>query len=188
MASRKKAFLGDTPALILTAVLSSRPQLIRTFDQALPPDLERMIDKALQKTRALRYQSALELATDLKRLKRSISEGKISPAPNSHAEFPTAASPTNARARKKKQISSLAVLPFGNEISTDPDAEYLSEGITDNIINSLSQFPGISVMARSTVFRYKNPTEPQKIGRELNVCAVLVGRVLQRGERLIVSA
>jgi serine/threonine protein kinase/Flp pilus assembly protein TadD len=188
MASRQKAFLGETPALTLTAVLSSRPQLIRSFDQALPPDLERLIDKALQKTRALRYQSALELAADLKRLKYDISGGKLTPSTTPREEFPAAATHTNTRARKKKQINSLAVLPFGNEISDDPDAEYLSEGITDNIINSLSQFPGISVMARSTVFRYKNPTEPQKIGRELNVGAVLVGRVLQRGERLIVSA
>jgi serine/threonine protein kinase/Tfp pilus assembly protein PilF len=188
MASGKKAFTGDTPRLILGAVLSSRPQLIRSFDQNFPVELERLIDKALQKTRALRYQSALEVAGDLKRLKNEISQAKLSPTPTptpNEAYSPTA--PANTRTRKKKQISSLAVLPFGNETS-DADAEYLGEGITDNIINSLSQFPDISVMARSTVFRYKNPTEPQKIGRELNVGAVLIGRVVQRGERLIVNA
>jgi serine/threonine protein kinase/tetratricopeptide (TPR) repeat protein len=188
MASGQKAFAGDTPALILTAVMSARPPLIRSFDQNLPIQLERLIDKALQKTRALRYQSALELAGDLKRLKYDIGGGKLGPVNSPREKPPLAAASTIARVRKKTAIKSLAVLPFGNEIGDDPDAEYLSEGITDNIINSLSQFPGISVMARSIVFRYKNPTEPQKIGRELNVSAVLIGGVLQRGERLIVNA
>jgi len=169
--------------------MSSRPPLIRSFDQNLPIQLERLIDKALQKTRALRYQSALELAGDLKRLKHDMGGGgKLSPVTSLREESPGAPAPSNTRVRKKRPIRSLAVLPFGNEIGDDPDAEYLSEGITDNIINSLSQFPGIAVMARSVVFRYKNPTEPQKIGRELNVGAVLIGGVLQRGERLIVNA
>lgn len=189
MASGQKAFSGDTPALILTAVMSARPPLIRNFDQNLPVQLERLIDKALQKSRALRYQSALELAGDLKRLKHDMGGGgKPSPVTSLREESPVSPAPTITRVRKKRAIRSLAVLPFGNEIGDDPDAEYLSEGITDNIINSLSQFPGISVMARSVVFRYKNPTEPQKIGRELNVGAVLIGGVLQRGERLIVNA
>jgi serine/threonine protein kinase/tetratricopeptide (TPR) repeat protein len=188
MASGQKAFSGDTPALILSAVMSARPPLIRSFDQNFPIQLERLIDKALQKTRALRYQSALELAGELKRLRYDMRGGKPSVTTTPHEELPLAADPAMTRARKKKQISSLAVLPFGNEISDDPDAAYLSEGITDNIINSLSRFPGISVMARSTVFRYKNPTDPQKIGRELNVGAVLIGGVLQRGDRLIVNA
>jgi eukaryotic-like serine/threonine-protein kinase len=189
MASRQKAFSGDTPALILTAVMSTRPPLIRSFDQNLPIQLERLVDKALQKTRALRYQSALELAGDLRRLKHDIGGGgQLSRVAGQREESPVAPAQAMTRVRKKRPIKSLAVLPFGNEIGDDPDAEYLSEGITDNIINSLSQFPGISVMARSVVFRYKNPTEPQKIGRELNVGAVLIGGVLQRGERLIVNA
>jgi eukaryotic-like serine/threonine-protein kinase len=186
MASGQQAFSGDTPALILSSVLSSRPKLIRNFDQGFPIELERLIDKALQKTRALRYQSALEVAGDLKRLKLDMSQAKPASVTTPSEEPPTTV-PTPTRVRKKKQISSLAVLPFGNE-SKDAEAEYLSEGITDNIINSLSQFPDISVMARSTVFRYRNSTEPQKIGRELKVGAVLIGRVLQRGERLVVNA
>jgi eukaryotic-like serine/threonine-protein kinase len=186
MASGRKAFSGATAALILTSVLNSHPPSIRTFDQNFPVELEKLIDKALQKSSALRYQSALEVAGDLRRIKSDVNWPKPSPV-TAHKEESLTETPTPARARKRKQINSLAVLPFGNEVS-DPDAEYLSEGITDSIINALSQFPKISVMARSTVFRYKNATEPQRIGRELNVGAVLTGRVLQRGERLVVNA
>jgi len=84
------------------------------------------------------------------------------------------------------RINSLAVLPMSNE-SDDPNIEYLSDGITESVINHLSQLPQLRVMARSTVFYYKTrDVTPQKAGRELGVRAVLTGRVLQLGERLIV--
>lgn len=83
-------------------------------------------------------------------------------------------------------ISSLAVLPLANE-SADPEAEYLSDGITESIINRLSRLSQLRVMARSTVFHYKGrQVTPGEVGRELGVRAVLTGRVLQLGGRLIV--
>ena len=86
-----------------------------------------------------------------------------------------------------KTIDSLAVLPFGN-VGGDPKTEYLSDGITESLINNLSQLPGLRVMARSTVFRFKGrETDPQTVGMELNVRAVLVGRVVQHGQTLIVG-
>jgi len=82
--------------------------------------------------------------------------------------------------------NSLAVLPFINA-GADPEAEYLSDGITDSIINNLSQLSQLRVMARSTVFRYKGSEfDPQQVGEELGVRAVLLGRVLQFKERLII--
>ena len=85
-------------------------------------------------------------------------------------------------------IESLAVLPFVN-VSTDPNTEYLSDGITESIINSLSQLPALKVSARNTVFRYKGrETDAQEVGRELGVGAVLTGRVLQFSDRLIIRA
>ena len=87
---------------------------------------------------------------------------------------------------KRRPIDSLAVLPFINA-SADPEAEYLSDGITESIINNLSQLTGLRVTARSTVFRYKGrESNPQEVGQELSVGAVLLGRVLQFGERLII--
>ena len=81
---------------------------------------------------------------------------------------------------------SLAVLPLVNA-SDDPNVEYLSDGITESIINSLAQLAQLRVMARSVVFRYKGlHVDPQQVGRELDVRAVLAGQVLQLGERLII--
>jgi eukaryotic-like serine/threonine-protein kinase len=91
-------------------------------------------------------------------------------------------------ARGGKAIDSVAVLPFVNA-STDPDTEYLSDGITESLINSLSQLSRIKVIARSSVFRYKGrETDPRAVGRELGVQAVLTGRVMQRGDNLSISA
>ncbi len=81
-------------------------------------------------------------------------------------------------------IDSIAVLPFVNE-SSNPDVEYLSDGMTESLINSLSQLPNLLVKARSSVFRYKGKeVEPQQVGSELNVQAILSGRVVQRGDDL----
>jgi TolB-like protein/Tfp pilus assembly protein PilF len=87
---------------------------------------------------------------------------------------------------RSRSIDSLAVLPFANA-SADTNAEYLSDGITESIINCLSQLPRLRVMARSAVFRYKGrEVDPQEVGREMNVRAVLTGRVLHLGNKLII--
>jgi len=87
-------------------------------------------------------------------------------------------------AKTETRIESIAVMPFQNDSGT-PDAEYLSDGITDSLINSLSKIPGLNVKARATVFRYKGQTaEPTAIGKDLSVKAVLNGRVVQRGDDL----
>jgi serine/threonine-protein kinase len=84
-------------------------------------------------------------------------------------------------------IKSIAVMPFVNE-SGNADVEYLSDGMTDTLISSLSQLPNLSVKARSTVFRYKGKgTDAKTIGKELNVQAILNGRVMQRGDQLTLS-
>src|SRR5438270_14045274 len=85
---------------------------------------------------------------------------------------------------KPAAIDSLAVLPLENA-SADPGTEYLSDGITESIINTLSQLPQLKVMARATVFRYKGQEiDPQEVGRKLGVRAVLTGRVQSRGDAL----
>jgi TolB-like protein/Tfp pilus assembly protein PilF len=84
-------------------------------------------------------------------------------------------------------IESIAVMPFINE-SGNSELEYLSDGMTETLISSLSQLPNLNVKARSSVFRYKGKeTNPQTIGKELNVQALLNGRVVQRGEQLTLS-
>jgi len=84
-------------------------------------------------------------------------------------------------------VDSVAVLPFVNA-SGDPNSEYLSDGITESLINSLSRLPRLMVMSRNSVFRYKGrETDAQTAGRELKVRAVLTGRVMQRGDNLSIS-
>jgi TolB-like protein/Flp pilus assembly protein TadD len=88
--------------------------------------------------------------------------------------------------RSTAVIDSIAVLPFTN-VSHDANTEYLSDGVTESIISSLSRLPQLKVMARSTVFHYKDrEADPQQIGRELNVHAILTGRVLQQADNLII--
>jgi len=85
------------------------------------------------------------------------------------------------------QIESIAVMPFVNE-NGNADNEYLSDGMTESLISSLAQLPKLSVKARSSVFRYKGKdVSPQTVGNELAVQAVLLGRVIQRGELLTLS-
>ncbi|MDQ3805543.1 MAG: tetratricopeptide repeat protein, partial [Acidobacteriota bacterium] len=92
------------------------------------------------------------------------------------------------RPARPKAIDSLAILPLANETG-EARAEYLSDGITESIINSLSQLPRLRVVPRATVFRYKGrDADPVAAGRELNVRAVVTGRVLLVGDLLVVSA
>ena len=81
---------------------------------------------------------------------------------------------------------SIAVLPFDNQ-NRDPDTDYLSDGIPESIIHSLSQLPQLRVMARSTVFSYKGKdVDPRKVGNDLGVRAVLMGRLIQQGDNLAI--
>ncbi len=88
------------------------------------------------------------------------------------------------RSQSSRPVDSLAILPLFN-VSAAPDMEYLSSGITESIINNMSQVPKLRVMARSTVFRYHGQeVDPQVVGRDLNVRAVLIGRLLSRDDYL----
>jgi TolB-like protein/Flp pilus assembly protein TadD len=85
-------------------------------------------------------------------------------------------------------IDSVAVLPFEN-VGGDPDSEYLSDGVAETLINELSRFPDLKVIARSTTFRFKGGhVEPRQVGRDLKVGAVVTGRVSLRGDTLIIGA
>jgi TolB-like protein/Flp pilus assembly protein TadD len=110
--------------------------------------------------------------------------GEATPGP-----LPTISLPANQRRQSpRKPIDSIAILPLANACE-DPGGEYLSDGITESLINSISQLPKLRVVPRSTVFRYKGlDVDPQSAGRELGVRAVLTGRVCQIGETLMVQA
>ena len=195
-ATGRPRFSGTTPTETLSQVLHSQPEAIARLNYGISPELERIIRKCLEKDRERRYQSARELLVDLKNLKRDTgSAPAISASPRPRVSVPIltvsagllialAAIGAYLWLGRGKPIDSLAVLPFVN-VSADPNTEYLSDGITENLINSLSQIPKLRVVPRGRVFRYKGRgIDTEKVGRELNVRAVLTGKVVQRGDNL----
>ena len=198
MIAGKLPFSGATIADIIAAILKSEPQPLAEIVKNLPPELERIIGKTLAKNLAERYQTMKDLLSDLKSVRKRlafetelqrihISSDGFSSERATQILSKTLIAPTR-KTRTRKAIDSLAVLPFVND-RDDAETEYLSDGITECIINSLSKLPKLRVVPRSTVFRYKGQeTDPQEIGRELGVRAVFSGRVVQIGESLIVKA
>ncbi len=210
MATGKLPFQGGTSATIFGAILHKAPTPPKQLNLELPPKFDEIIHKALEKDRKLRYQSAADLRTDLARLKRDTDSGRslasatvADATPRSwwrgKAAMAIAAVALlillagtgwlyRSRTGGGETIDSLAVLPFVNA-SGDPDSEYLSDGITESLINSLSQLPHLKVMSRDSSFMYKGKqTDARTVGSALGVRAVLEGRVMQRGDDLEISA
>jgi len=202
-------FRGDTTALIFNAILERAPVAPVRLNPDVPAELERIINKALEKDRDVRCQSAAELRADLKRLKRDTESGKsagitgIVGVPQRRwwrrkaaisgtvlfigALVVAAAVYYNQRTSNPGPIDSVAVLPLVTN-STDQNIQFLSDGITDSLIESLSQIPHLKVMSRSSVFHYKGrEIDPEAVGRELKVKAVLMGRLAQHDDNLFLS-
>ena len=183
MATGILPFNGDTAGAIFDAILHKQPTPVAPMNPGLFKDLDHIIDKALQKDRWIRYQHASEMKADLTRAKRN--RGSIG-TDRAHGRK-IALAPESSPTHRPKAIDSLVVLPFANE-SGDPDADYLGQGIAETIINTLSQIRKLRVVPRATAFYFKGPkANPQAVASALHVRAVLTGRVLQRGDSLIVS-
>lgn len=177
MATGRKPFSGFGAAEIANAILHEKQPPATRLNPAVPSGLEPIIDKCLEKNAARRYDSCGGALADLKALVKA-------PPPVAARERSSAA----GAKRHTGAIDSVAVLPFANR-TADPQTEYLSDGISESVINSLSQIARLRVMARSTVQRYKGKdVDPLAAARELNVRAVVTGRVLELGEGLVVSA
>jgi TolB-like protein/Tfp pilus assembly protein PilF len=195
MATGRLPFAGKTVAEMMHSVSQSQPEAVARFNYDAPPELERVIRKCLEKDPERRYQSARELEVDLLNLKRD-SQAHVTAPPRRAARIWVAAAGVAilllATAfyflRARGTIDSLAVLPFANA-SNNAELEYLSDGLTEQLINGLTQFPGLKVMARTTAFTYKGKqVDPKQVGSDLHVRAVLTGRVAQRGDNLVVQA
>ncbi len=205
MATGRQAFSGATGGKIIEAVLTRSPVPARSINPDIPPRLEEIINKALHKDREHRYQQAADIRTDLQQLQRDTDSGTVSgwraaeegagsvlasttrhlhSSRKHRAQNLTAQTSALRPQRVSKIIDSLAVLPFENA-SRDPENEYLSDGISASLINILATVPKLRVMAQSTVFRYKGrQIDPQAVGHDLNVRAVLTGRIMQSGASL----
>ena len=205
MATGRMAFSGNTSAVIFDSLLHKVPASAARANPDLPNELDRIINKALEKDRALRYQSAAEMLADLKRLRRDSSSARVEIAgaqaePKKSKTMLWAIAGIIAlalvtggaflwRSRSTSdQITSVAVMPFVNA-SNDPNSEYLSDGITESLINNLSQLPNLTVLARSSVFRYKGKdVDLPTVAKDLKVQALVTGRIVQHGDQLIISS
>ncbi len=196
-------FRGETSGLIFKAILDGRPTSAVRLNPDLPAELERIINKALEKDRDVRYQHASDVKADLKRLKRDTESGKTVPSSTVMPGLSRRTMVISALAfvfvvalvavgvfysgSPRNRIDSIAVLPFVNA-GADPSMEYLSDGITEGVIDRLSGLPNLKVISRTSAFHYKQrDIEPRKVGKELGVEALVTGRVIQRGDDLSVS-
>jgi serine/threonine-protein kinase len=145
------------------------------WNLSLPVRMVEIINKALEKDRELRYQSALEIATDLKRLERDLKRTIADP-------------PIKSRSRVRETgILPIAVLPLRNA-PNDPEAEFLADGISESLISTLSQLPNLRVICRMSSFRYRGDSvDPITVGRDLSVKAIIVGRIVTKGDSLSVD-
>jgi len=209
MATGRSPFGGSTTAVLFDQILNRTPAPAVSVNPDVPPDLERILSKALEKDRDLRYGSAADMRADLKRLQRERNSGRVAAATAATSVAERAPRPGRMKpialsaaaiiiiaaavgywrwSGGDRRIDSVAVLPFVNASGT-PDTEYLSDGITETLINDLSQLPGVRVAARSLAFRYKGKdVDPLQVGRELNVRAVITGRVAMRGNSLVIQS
>jgi serine/threonine protein kinase/Tfp pilus assembly protein PilF len=202
-------FKADTPLSLALKHKTEKPRDPKEINAQVPSDISQVILKCMEKDREKRYQTAEELFSELKSIEKRISavEG-ILPKRRLEAE---------KRGREKWKrvllygsgsaililliiagisflsdrlgpIDSIAVLPFEN-VDADSETEYLGDGITESIIKRLTQLPSLKkVIARSSVFRYKDrEIDPQVVGKELGVDAVLVGWMSRRGDELSIS-
>jgi eukaryotic-like serine/threonine-protein kinase len=169
-----RAFPGVTVADALVALLRDEPPGLAESSPSpeIPPAAREVLRHCLEKNPEHRFQHARDLLI----LLRPLAAGDAPVRP------PTSPSPGTGGA------DSLAVLPFENA-GNDPDLEYLSEGIAESLTRALSPTPGLRVISRSAVARYRGPgADHVRAGRELSVGAVLTGRVVARGDRISVSA
>jgi serine/threonine protein kinase/tetratricopeptide (TPR) repeat protein len=177
--AKKHPFPGSTVAETFAAILHKDPAPLTTLRAEIGRDLETIVLRCLAKEPGERFSSARELAAVLRAFcrNREISAQPLAQA-HSRLELPR---------RRRTAIRALAVLPLTNK-TAGRDEDYLADGITDSIIGALSTIPELRVMARATVFRYKDrDLDAREIGRALGVGTVLTGELAQRQDRFTIA-
>jgi TolB-like protein len=172
MLSGRRRFEGATPQEIIARLLHESGQHTAETVPSGPPALTAIITRATERLPAKRFDSAADAANAL----RALLSGSV------------VLTESRPAAKNRSRAKSLAVLPFTN-VGADASIEYLTNGITENIINSLSQLGGLRVVPRSMVFRYQGlQTDPAAIGAALNARTILTGTVSQQGDSLTIQA
>ncbi len=206
LAGGQRPFTGQSHADVSSAILRDRPPSLTSLRADLPGDLERIIGRCLEKNPRERFQTALDVANELRSIRRSL-ERDASPVPRpsgprrSRLLLATAAVAMlivavvaigmvlrTRRAPGPGAIRSLAVLPLEN-LSRDPAQDFFADGMTEELITSLANIEGVSVISRTSSMQYRGTkkTIPQ-IARELKVDAVVEGSAMRVGDDVRISA
>jgi TolB-like protein/tetratricopeptide (TPR) repeat protein len=193
------AFKGSSVPETLVAILREEPADPASLAPELPEALSLILHHCLAKSPKDRFQSARDVALALEDVTgvAASPSGRL-PArrrplrPAVVAAIVVAAALAAAAGIRfvlasRAAIDSLAVLPFANATG-DPDAEYLGDGLSESLTNSLSRFPNLTVLAHSSVLAFKKETDALKVGRALGARAVLTGTVSRRGGNLVIQA
>jgi len=206
MATGILPFRGESSGVVFKAILDGTPTSAVRLNPDLPTELERIINKCLEKDRNLRYQHASEIRADLQRLKRDTESSRSIALPISPVEAlkrrklwvalaacvivvgGAAGITWYLRPSRTAQIDSIAVLPFTN-IGGNDSTDYLSDGVAESLIDSLTHVSQLKVKSRQSAFRYKGKdVDLQKVGNELGVSALVSGRVALRADTIEMSA
>jgi len=173
-------FSGATAALIFDGILRSEARPATKINPKLPATIENIFSKALEKDTDLRYQTAAELRTDLKRLKRDLDSNRRPSADKPEPPVPVGGAIPSGK--------SVAVLYFENQSGSKED-EYLRDGITEDVITELSKIQGLNTFSRPTVLAFRDkPMTAAQVGQLLGAGFVLTGTVRRAGVRLRISA
>ena len=165
MATGQRPFSGGTSLELSSSILRDRPKPVIELRPDLPTGLHRIVDRCLSKEPTERYFSAQELREALDLLRRQLSSGSLSAMPEA------------------VPVASIAVLPF-TSMSPDPENEFFADGLTEEIMNTLTQIEELRVAARRSAFAFKGrDVDLRIIGERLNVKTVLEGSVRRAGGR-----
>lgn len=201
MLSGERPFSGSSSADVAAAILKDEPKPLKSnladAEDQMPPVVNETVSRCLKKNPEDRFQNGQELTSNLKAI---ISEPHLFSRVDRQSKIHRRnlvwvipiillllAGIIYVMAARKPSINSIAILPFDN-VGHDPNMQYLSDGITESLINNLTQVQQLRVMARGTVFTYQGKQiDPRKVGKDLDVEAVVMGQVQEQGGHLTIS-
>ena len=195
MVTGQRPFTGEHQLVIANAIQQQTPKALTSVRSGVPLDLERVVGRMLAKAVADRYQTSIDLLSELRLARRdsaamSAASGSVA-GPGDSTQLASAAPSalaSTAPSSGSGRIPSVGVLAFSN-MSADPEQEYFCDGLAEELIDALAKLDGLRVASRTSAFQFKGQAvDIRKVGEQLNVGAILEGSVRKAGNRLRITA